>query len=214
MQRPRLRGWLHGAVVPFAAAGLWAMARAVAHLPLLERLPVLLYGSSLVVLFAISALYHIPNGWSRRAREVLLRLDGAATVLLIVGTFIPVAAYTLDGAWRRWSLLGALAVAVVGTTLALTRFGSPRVSAGGYVLAGWLAAIPMPKIAAVLSHRALPLIIAGGILYSIGAVVFARRRPGAASTWFGYHELFHALVVVAAALHFAAVWWYVLPLAR
>ena len=212
--RPRLRGWLHGAAVPFAVAGLWGMSRLVTHLPPLERLPALLYGVSMVGLFAVSALYHIPRWWSRRAREVLLRLDGAATVLLIVGTFVPVAAYTLDGAWQRWSLLGALAVALVGAVLALTKFGTPRVSAAAYVAAGWLAAIPMPKIAAVLPGRALSLIVAGGVVYSIGALVYARQRPGPASAWFGYHELFHALVVVAAALHYAAVWWYVLPLVR
>ena len=200
--------------MPFAVAGLWGVSRVVAHLPPLERLPALLYGVSTVALFAISALYHIPRRWSRRAREVLLRLDGAATVLLIVGTFVPVAAYTLDGAWQRWSLWGALVVALVGLVLALTKFGTPRVSAAAYVVTGWLAAIPMPKIAAVLPGRAVPLIVAGGILYSIGALVYAWQRPRTVSAWFGYHEIFHAFVIVAAALHYAAVWWYVLPLVR
>ena len=213
-RRPRLRGWLHAVVVPFAFAAVWLLWRSVDHLPLLERVPAAFYGLAVVVLFSVSAAYHVPTRWSPGTRARLVRLDGAATVLLIVGTFVPVAAYSLEGAWRAWRLLGALIVAVVGGALAMSSIPvPPRAAAAAYVLAGWLTAIPMFRIAVVLSWPGLMLIVLGGVTYSIGALVFALRRPDPAPGWFGYHEVFHVLVTVAAALHFAAIWFHVLPLA-
>jgi hemolysin III len=211
---PRLRGWLHGATVPFALAGLWLLCAQVRPLPPLQRLPALGYGLALVGLFTTSAAYHVHRRWSAAARGRLLRLDGAATVLLIVGTFLPVAAYALDGGWRRASLIGAAVVAVTGVVMAsgpLTL--PPRLAAGAYVLAGWLAVIPMWRLAQVLPGSALLLLVAGGLLYSAGAAVFALRRPDPDPAWFGYHEVFHVLVVTAAAVHYAAVAGHVIPLA-
>lgn len=213
-RRPRLRGWLHAVVVPFALAAVWLLWRSVGHLPLLERVPAAVYGLAVVLLFSVSAAYHVPTRWGSRTRARLVRLDGAATVLLIVGTFVPVAAYTLEGAWRDWSLVGALVVALVGVTLAVSSIPvPPHASAAAYVLAGWLTAIPMFRIAVVVPWPGLMLIVLGGVTYSIGALVFALRRPDPAPAWFGYHEVFHVLVAVAAGLHFAAIWFYVLPLA-
>lgn len=175
----------------------------------------MLYGLAVVMLFSVSAVYHIPPRWSPTARARLLRMDGAATVLLIVCTFVPVAAYVLDGAWRRWSLVAALFVAAVGVTMATSLVTlPPRASASAYVVAGWLAAIPLHRFALVLPWPGLLLIVLGGVLYSAGAVVFARQRPDPIPDWFGYHEVFHALVIVAAVVHFAAIWFYVLPLTR
>jgi len=212
--RPLLRGWLHGAAVPFAVAGSGLLWRAVGHLSPLARLPALLYGLAVVMLFSVSAVYHIPRWWSPAARARLLRMDGAATVLLISGTFVPVAAYTLDGAWRSRSLAGALLLTGVGVRLAATRVATPpRLAAIGYVLAGWLAAIPIWRIALVLPRPGIALIVLGGVVYSLGAAVYALRRPDPSSAWFGYHEVFHVLVTVAAGLHFTAIWFHVLPLA-
>lgn len=211
---PRLRGWLHAVVVPFTVAAVWLLWRSVDHLPLLERVPAAVYGFAAVLLFSVSAAYHVPTRWSPGTRARLVRLDGAATVLLIVGTFVPVAAYSLEGAWRSWSLLGALVVALVGGTVAVSSVSvPPHASAAAYAFAGWLTAIPMFRIAVVLPWRGVMLIVLGGVTYSIGALVFALGRPNPVPGWFGYHEVFHLLVTVAAALHFAAIWFHVLPLA-
>ncbi len=212
-RRPRLRGWVHAVVVPFAFAAVGLLWRSVGHLPFLERVPAAVYGFAVVLLFSVSAAYHVPTRWSPGTRARLVRLDGAATVLLIVGTFVPVAAYSLEGAWRGWSLVGALVVALVGGTLAVSSIPvPPHASAAAYVFAGWLTAIPVLRIAVVVPWPGVMLIVLGGVTYTIGALVFALRRPDPVPAWFGYHEVFHVLVAVAAGLHFAAIRFYVLPL--
>src|SRR5680860_1378410 len=146
--RPLLRGWLHGAVVPFAVAGSGLLWRA---------------GGAL-----------------------LLRLDGAATVLMISGTFVPVAAYTLDGAWRSWSLAGAMVLTGVGVGLAVTRVATPpRLAAIGYVLAGWLTAIPIWRIALVLPRPRASTPRRRGRSGRFRAAVYALRRPDPSPAWFG-----------------------------
>jgi hemolysin III len=212
--RPALRGWLHAVAVPFALVGLWLLGRAVGPLALPQRVPAVLYGLALVLLFATSAVYHVPRRWTPAARARLVRLDGVATVLLIVGTFVPVAAYALDGAWRWWSLVGAAVLALGGGALAGSSVAvRPRLAAAAYVLAGWVLVIPLARAVLVLPSSTSALLVLGGVLYSVGAVVFARRRPDPIPGWFGYHEVFHVLVTAAAVVHFVAVLRGVVPLA-
>jgi hemolysin III len=213
--RPALRGWVHGLAVPFAVTGLWALWRAVEPLAPMHRVPALAYGSTVVLLFLTSATYHLPARWTPTARARLVRLDGVATLLLIVGTFLPIAAYALEGAWRGWSLAGAAVVGLPAAVLAGSRIVvRPALAASGYVLAGWGLAIPLWRAAATtLAWQGWALLAAGGIVYSLGAVVFARRRPDPVPDWFGFHEVFHVLVIAAAVLHFVAIYRYVLPLA-
>ncbi len=209
--KPRLRGILHLAAVPFALLGtielgLQAQRTAAA------RLPALVFGLTLVGLYTTSSLYHVPR-WSQRARAVLSRCDGAMIVLTIAATFTPVAYYALSGSWRMWSLVAAWSVAAAGAFVAASPIELPRwTGTAGYMAIGWLTTVPMVKIVSALPWEGTGLIVLGGLLYTTGALVFAKRWPDPFPRWFGYHEIFHVFVVAASAAHYLAIWQYVLPL--
>ena len=157
---------------------------------------------SLVALFSVSALYHRPT-WSPRARLWMRRLDHSAIFLLIAGTFTPLC--LLLGDARAHTLLALVwGGAGLGVLRALLWPRAPRwVATALYLGLGW-AAIPLvPAMYRALGPLSLALLAGGGILYSVGAVVYATRRPDPFPRVFGYHEIFHALVVAAAGLHFA-----------
>ncbi|MDQ3974635.1 MAG: hemolysin III family protein, partial [Actinomycetota bacterium] len=177
-----------------------------------RRVSVVVFGACLVGLYATSSLYHV-GSWSVRARELLSRCDGAMIPLFIAGTFTPVAFHALHGDWRTWSLVAAWTVAAVGAAVAGSPLRAPRwLGTAGYIAVGWLAVVPLAKITAALSPEGSGLIVLGGLLYTLGGVVFARRRPDPAPSWFGYHEVFHLLVVAATSAHYLAIWRYVLPM--
>lgn len=201
-------------MVPVAVAGVVVLWRAAAPLPPVQRLPALVFGVVVVALYTTSALYHVPRGWSARARTVLCRCDGVATLLLIVGTLTPVAYYTLAGPWRRWTLVAAACVGLVGAVVAAAALHVPRgVAALAYTAVGWLCLVPLVMIARVLPTAGLVLLALGGLLYTVGAAVFALRRPDPSPAWFGFHEVFHTFVVAATVAHFLAIWRFVLPAA-
>lgn len=208
--RPRLRGWIHGLAAPMAAAAaivLWGAAR-----PGLPRTSVAVFGVGLVGLYLVSGIYHLPP-WPSRVRRWLGRLDVAMIQLFIAASFTPFAVHTLDGPWRSWSLRLAWAIAVVGAGVAVSPAKGPRwLSVAAYASFGSLAAIPLVAIAEVLSPVGTGLLVAGGLLYLVGGTVYARQAPDPWPRWFGFHEVFHLLVVVASALHVLAIWRYALPL--
>ncbi len=201
-------------MVPVAVVGIQVLWKATDPLQPIDRLPALAFGVLLVALYTTSSLYHIPGRWSAQARALLCRCDGAVILLVIVGTFTAVGYYTLEGAWQRWSMVVAGVVAVVGALVAASSLHLPRwTAAAGYVAVGWLSAVPGVMIARVLPVGGILLIVLGGVLYTVGAVIFAIRRPDPVPAWFGFHEVFHVLVVAASVAHFVAIWRYVLPLA-
>lgn len=209
LPRPRLRGWFHAAAAPLALLGtavLWRTATTATG-----RATVTIFGASLVGLYIASSLYHVPP-WSARVRSVLSRVDGAMIVLTIVGTFTPIAYHAMDGTWRAASLLVAWIGAVTAIGLIISPVRVPRwvrgVSAIGI---GWLGIVPFTKIAAALPLAGSGLIVLGGVLYTIGAVAYIVRRPNPFPRWFGYHEIFHLCVIAASAVHWLAIWRYVLP---
>ena len=208
-RKPLLRGWIHAATVPVAALGavwLLVLAEQPAH-----RLALGVFGATLVGLYLISALYHVPS-WSARARYVMSRFDVAMIPLFIAGTFTPVAFFALSGGWRTWSLIVAWTVAIIGSAIAASPLRAPRwASALGYLSLGWLAVLPMAELARALPLEGLGLIALGGVLYTVGAVVYARRRPDPAPRVLGFHEVFHLLVVAASVTHYLAIWQFVLP---
>jgi hemolysin III len=209
--RPLLRGWLHAATTPLAILGAVVLARTAAG-EWTSRATALVFGITLVGLYAVSSTYHLPR-WSARARYILSRFDVAMIQLFIAGTFTPVAFHTLSGPWRVWSLVFAWAVAVTGAAIAVSPLRAPRwVATAGFVAVGWLCALPFFRIVQALPWEASGLIAFGGLLYTVGAVVYARRRPDPFPAWFGYHEVFHLLVVAASTAHFVAIWRYVLTL--
>ncbi len=203
--RPRLRGVLHLAMAPIAAvmavALVWSASGA-------GRLAVGIFGVLFVGLFAVSGSYHVP-AWTGRVRMLWGRVDTAMIVLFIAGTFTPIAFHHLDGAWRLWSLVAAWAIALFGAGLALSPVTAPRWARSlGYIALGWLMVVPMIKIAVTLPLAGTALIVLGGVLYTVGGVVYALQRPDPAPAWFGYHEVFHLLVVAAAVCHYVALFNY------
>ncbi len=208
---PGMRGWLHGAAVPVAAvvAGLLWCAAA----PGVPRASTAVFGIALVGLYSVSALYHLGR-WSPRGRRWLGRMDGAMIQLFIAATFTPVAVHALDGTWRTASLIIAWTIALIGAGVAMSPTTPPaRLSVAAYVTFGLLAAIPLVRIGAVLDPAGTVLIGLGGAVYILGGLIYARQRPDPWPAWFGFHEVFHVLVVLASAIHLIAIWRWVLPLA-
>ncbi|MGH8910699.1 MAG: PAQR family membrane homeostasis protein TrhA [Egibacteraceae bacterium] len=207
---PIMRGWLHGLMAPLALVGLGVLWRSVSD-EFFARASVVAFGAPMIGLYSISALYHLPRRWSARARVILARCDGAMIQLFIAGTFTPIAFHALRGHWRLWSLIVAWAVALIGATIAASPIEAPRwLGTLGYMAVGWLTIIPLTKIIDALPWEGSSLIVLGGVLYTIGAIIYARRRPDPLPAWFGYHEVFHLFVVAGSTAHYLAIWRYVL----
>lgn len=209
-RRPRFRGWVHTIAAPIAAVVsllLWQAAG-----PGVFRFSVAVFGVGLVALYGVSGLYHLSR--RVRLRYWLSRLDVAMIQLFIAASFTPVAVHTLEGAWETWSLVTAWVIAVVGAAIGASPLRAPRwLSVAAYTAFGSLAVVPLTKMIEVLPPAGLGLLVASGLLYITGGVVYARRRPDPWPRWFGFHEVFHVLVVLGGAAHVVAVWEYTLPLA-
>jgi hemolysin III len=209
--KPRLRGVIHSVSAPAAAIVAILLWRAAT--PGLPRLSVAVFGLGLIGLFTTSGLYHLPR-WPARIAKQLARADVAMIQLFIAASFTPVAVHTLSGAWRTWSLIVAWTIAIIGAMVAASPLKGPRwLTVAAYSSFGALAAIPLLNIIDVLPLHGVLLILAGGAVYLVGGVVYALRAPDPWPSWFGFHEVFHVLVVAGGALHVTAIWRYALPLA-
>jgi len=170
------------------------------------------YAASVAGLFGASALYHRVNWSSARARAWMRRLDHSMIFLLIAGTYTPFALLALEGTLATAILIAVWAGALAGIVFKLAWIGAPKwLVAGVYVALGWVAVAAFPQLIERLGITATALVALGGVLYTVGAVIYALRRPDPVPAVFGYHEVFHALVIVAAALQYAAVAFFVLP---
>lgn len=201
--KPRLRGWLHLGMAPVVQlAGLILM---VLTPSLLGRTGVAIYLASASVLFGTSAAYHRGN-WSARVSGVLRRLDHANIFLFIAGTYTPLALLLLDGTSRTILLTLIWAIAAAGITFKVIWMNAPRwLYTALYLLMGWAALGWLGQFWASGGPAVVLLIALGGLLYTVGAVVYALKRPDPSPTWFGYHEIFHACTILAAMAHFAAI---------
>jgi hemolysin III len=165
----------------------------------------LIYGASLSALLGTSALFHRVT-WSVNARRWMARLDHSMIAVLIAGTFTPIAIGALDEPLAARLLVAIWVGAGVGIVLHAVWIDMPKwFSALLYVLLGWIGIAAAPQVVAHAGWPVLGLLLAGGLIYSAGALVYAIRRPDPIPHVFGYHEVFHACVVVAAATHYAAV---------
>lgn len=200
--KPLLRGRSHqiaffvamiatAILVAFAPSGRAAAASAV-------------YGATLTALFGISALYHVPT-WTPEKRQLLRRLDHSAIFLLIAGTYTPLF-WLLDPNPRHVPLFVVWIGAAIGIAKSLLWPGAPKpVTALVCLVLGWAVVGDVARLAPAMGTASLSLLVVGGVIYSVGAVVYARKRPDPAPRVFGYHEIFHALVIVASICHFVHV---------
>ena len=206
---PALRGVLHQWAFWFALAAATAL---VALAPGgTARLSALIYGGGLCLMLAASALYHRLN-CSPGLRTLLCRIDHSAIYVFMAASYTPIALLVLEGA-TRWAVLGSVwAGALGGVALSVAWVTAPRVLfAASYVALGWVIVLAFPELMAELEITPIVLLGAGGLLYSAGAVIYALRRPNPWPSTFGFHEIFHSLVVAAALTHFVAIAGWVIP---
>jgi len=210
--KPRLRGVVHeyAFFVALVAGGALLIVAPAGK----ARVAIAIYVLGLAGLLGTSALYHRVTWRKPNARRWLRRLDHSMIFLLIAGTYTPFALLVLSQPLGTVVLVLIWTGAVGGIVLSMVWPDAPRpVSAAIYISLGWVAIIAMPQLFERLGALGIVLIAVGGLFYSAGAVIYARKRPDPVPTIFGYHEIFHVLVVAAAALHFAVIAFLVLPLA-
>jgi hemolysin III len=211
VERPLLRGALHG--VAFAAALVVGVLLVVFSRES-RILPATVFAASAALMLGTSTLYHRVTWRSPKARLRMRRADHAGIFLLIAGTYTPVALISLSGAWRTtvlavvWS--GALAAAI-------SKFcwvAAPKwLSAVLGVALGWIGVSALPRLAQHEGIAPVILLAAGGLAYTAGAVVYAFKRPDPLPRIFGYHEVFHALTIVALACQYVAIAFFVVRVA-
>ena len=204
---PRLRGLLHAGAFPAAIAAGAALITFAPTQP--GRLSAAIYSLTCMALFGVSAAYHRSPLGSRR-RGVLARLDHVTILLVIAGTYTPLAVLALRG----WTRLSVLAIIWAGSAAgALVRLiwrpawpPAPRwLITSLFIALGWIAVFVLPQLLRGAGALVLALVLAGGILYSLGAVVYALKRPNPSPQWFGFHEVFHAITILAYLTQYAAV---------
>ncbi|MGH9246874.1 MAG: PAQR family membrane homeostasis protein TrhA [Acidimicrobiales bacterium] len=201
--RPRLRGVLHR----YAAVGF-----AVLFVPLFiaadgggDRLAVAVYGCAVVGMLGVSAVYH-SGRLSPAAARRFKRADHAMILVGIAGSYTAVTGLALQGATRIVLLVVVWTAAAIGIAIRMLWLDAPYpLTAAVYLVVGWLALLDLPAYVDGLSGGQMALVVTGGLLYTVGGVVYALHRPRLVPTVFGYHELFHALVVAAALVHYLAV---------
>ncbi len=208
-----MRGWFH----IFAALGSVAATVGLLLRTLddpLRLLSLLVFGLSTIELYTVSAIYHV-GWWKGKRRTVLRALDHANIFVLIAGTYTPICVNVLSG-WLRIALLALIwLLALVGVAGAVFTLRLPRwVSTGLYIVMGWVALISAPVLIRLLPWEAIGLLVGGGVLYTVGALFYALKRPNPFPRVFGYHEIFHLFVIAGGTAFVVMIWGWVVPFPR
>jgi hemolysin III len=201
-QRPALRGVLHavGFLVSCVVGVLFVAVAPAAH-----ALAAAVFAASASLMLGTSALYHRII-WSPRRRLWMRRADHAGVFVLIAGTYTPVALISLHGAWRTTLLAVVWIGAAVATLAKMCWVRAPKwLSATIGIALGWVGVVALPQVSRNEGFSPLLLLAAGGVAYTAGALVYARRRPDPLPRVFGYHEVFHALTIIALACQYVAI---------
>ena len=201
--KPRLRGVLHEAA--FAISLVTGTALVCLAEGARARTAAVVYAVSVALLFGTSAAYH-RGPWTGRSREVMKRLDHSMIFILIAGTYTPFALLLLDGT-TRWVVFGLVwGGAVLGVVLRnAVRRPARWLFVVLYLALGWVALGVLPQLHDAGGWTVVVLLLAGGLFYSLGAIVYALRRPDPFPNWFGFHEVFHAFTLLAFVTHYVAV---------
>jgi hemolysin III len=208
--KPRLRGWLHLAAAPLTlAAGIVLI---VLSPTAVTRVGSALFTGTAVVMFSVSAIYHCGT-WSPRTWAFLRRFDHSNIFLLIAGSYTPFTLILLEGRDRVLLLSVIWSGALLGVLFRIFWTGAPRwLYVPIYIALGWAAVFFLPSFAhgadrlgVGVGTTVLVLVIAGGALYTLGGVVYGLKKPNPFPRWFGFHEVFHTLVVAAFAVHYVGV---------
>ncbi|MBI5948289.1 MAG: hemolysin III family protein [Chloroflexi bacterium] len=207
--RPLFRGYLHLAAAFAAPAGLVALL-------LLARSPsgyvgASIFGASLILLYATSASYHLLP-WGPRLRPLMMRLDHSMIFVFIGGTYTPFCLGAMGLAWGISLLAVVWTLVALGVAMKVAWPRAPRwLGVGAYLAVGWVAIAGSWELAGSLPVSAMALLVVGGLVYSLGGVVYAVRWPNPLPRVFGFHEVFHAMVVAGSAVFYAVAALYVIP---
>jgi hemolysin III len=201
--RPRWRGLIHRYA---AALAVPAFLILVILAPTAgDRLAVAIYGAGVTTMLTVSAIYH-SGRLSPAGLQVLKRLDHSTILLAIGGSYTAVTALSLTGTARTVMLAIVWTATIVGIVIRMSWLNAPYpVVAIVYLVVGWIALVDLPAYVAALSTYQLTMIVVGGLFYTVGGVVYAVHKPNPIPEVFGYHEVFHALVVAGAVSHYVAV---------
>jgi len=202
--KPTLRGWQHAAMFPIATvAGVVLVATAPTTA---SRVSSAIFATTAVVLFGVSGLLH-GGTWSPHVEALLRRVDHANIYLIIAGTYTPFAVLALPEDEGKVLLAIVWTGALVGVTFRLFWTGTPRwLSTTLYVVVGWVVIFFIPDLVDGVGAGVVVLIAVGGILYTLGAIVYATKWPNPSQRRYGFHELFHSLTIAAFIAHYIAVW--------
>lgn len=201
--KPRLRGWIHAVTAPVALVAGLALVVITPTLPV--RVAGAVFTLCGVVLFSTSAFYH-RGRWSAKAAAVLRRADHANIFLLIAGTYTPLAVALLDKQTAIQLLSIVWGGALLGILMRIFWLKAPRwLYVALYVALGWTALAYIPALLRGGSALIIGLVLAGGIVYTLGALVYARKWPNPSPYWFGFHEIFHVCTVLGWGMHWVGV---------
>ena len=208
--KPHLRGWLHAGTAPVAlVAGIVLVALSPTTL---TRIGSAAFAFSALLVFTVSAIYH-RGTWSPRTWAFLRRFDHANIFVLIAGTYTPYALLFLDGSSRTELLLVVWLAAIAGVIFRVFWTDAPRwLYTPMYLALGWAAIFFIPefvdgadRFSSGIAIATLVLVATGGLLYTVGGVIYGLKRPNPSPRWFGFHEVFHSLTVLAFAAHYVGV---------
>jgi hemolysin III len=200
--KPRLRGWIHAGMAPVVVAAAIVLVALSPTTP--ARVANAVFGVTAVLLFGTSAVYH-RGRWSPRVAGVLRRLDHTNIFLIIAGTYTPLTVLLLDRPTNRNLLVIVWTGALAGLLMRVLWLGAPRwLYVPIYVALGWVAVWFLPDFAEAGGSAVLWLVVAGGVAYTLGAVVYGLKRPNPSPRWFGFHEVFHSFTVVGFTCHYIA----------
>ena len=201
--KPKLRGWIHAGTAPLAlAAGIVLVVLAP---PVAGRVAAVVFMTTSLLLFGTSAVYH-RGTWSPRTAAVLRRLDHSNIFLIIAGTYTPLAVLLLDPPTARTLLFLVWGGAVAGLLARVLWMNAPRwFYVPVYVALGWVAVAYMNRFWQAGGPAIVWLVIAGGVAYTAGAVIYGIKRPNPSPRWFGFHEVFHLCTVAGFACHTVAI---------
>ncbi len=199
--KPRLRGWLHAGMAPVVLVA--GIVLVVLSSTAAARWSAAVFAATGLLLFATSALYH-RGTWSPKVARVLKRLDHSNIFLIIAGSYTPIA-LGLPVSQRRPLLLLVWTGAVLGVLFRIFWVGAPRwLYTPVYVVLGWIAVFYLKPILRYDGVAVLTLVSIGGVLYTLGALVYGTKHPNPSPRWFGFHEIFHALTIAAFTTHYIA----------
>jgi hemolysin III len=211
--KPLLRGWSH-AIAAVASIAFTVILCWVSRADIPRMVSMLIFGLSMIELYTLSAVYHIIT-WSAARRRVLRAIDHANIFVLIAGTYTPLCFNILMG-WVRLTILVVIwLLALLGVGISVFTLKFPRwITAALYVGMGWVVVLAFPAFLSALPWIAPATLLLGGVLYTIGAVIYARKKPDPFPHIWGYHEIFHLFVIMGSIAFAACVWIWALPFPR